>query len=1302
MRKLALAALMLLTIAAYAQDPAENPGALPSIIPPSPEISSLNRIGSVSTSLHTGAASVSIPLYDLKVGTISHPISLAYSTNGIRVNDIPSRVGLGWNLVAGGTVNRTIHDEEDDGPYTTRLTTVPDFVTPDASTLDYLQHAVIEGYDTEDDEYSYAVGGLSGKFYFDASGDIQCIDQNNLKMTRSGDIFTITTGEGVVYTFGGTVKEKTSDVKTNGNQRTHPETTTGWFLTDIVSPEGDTIHFIYSTISIVSQMGPYQSAILQPTTPGYPGGVPMGSNCGGLCSPNWGGVGYSKISYDTYYLSGITTSDGREITFDYSARPDISGDKRLTGLTVSADYPTVHTIKAYSFEYTDYTVASNTTNQRFFLHKLNELATDGSGKKISHEFEYNDPSTLGKQEALTQDYYGYSRADGNPSEAISGNFIPRPDNYADLVDGYDCVDRSPVFSYAKAGALTKVIYPTGGYEQFEYEPHVIGVPYTTYDTTYSTMSVEGRALSSAENPSSSEVVYSQNLTITAAHMKVYFLTNPYPGGTWTPDGIHYAGRAQIIDLSTNSIVYDEEHHYFEGSLTYLDLSPGNYEVRVRLNNYAYGSWGKVTVSYDPVVTTINGINNVTGCGIRVKKIRAFDPLTQKAMVRFYTYGSMAHPEVSSGVGLVKPSFGASYRSGGICNSPDFLGDVIFTCPEGMVQLSSSALSDNFTFSGSPVAYAYVLESDDSTFVHGATEHKFYTAVLSDETYTNMGTQIAGTSARALHPDHNGEELQTTVYKNDEGVMVPLTRQVHVFTNDNSRTVPLLTNYVIRKRWNPPTGTFSYSDKCQGFDVNSYSFISGWISPLRDTTFTYDENGSNPKIEITEYAFANNIHQQPTAITTTNSRGETIVKAMKYPAEMTGTVYSDMVNDHVITPLIEMTTTNNSNTVSQVRTNYAAIASGPYKPESVEIKNGSGPLEERLRYYAYDDYANPLEVAKDNGAHVAYLWNYQHTYPVAEVKNAKGTIAYTSFEGDDNGNWVREEKGEIVEGGITGDYSYSGTITAVAPSGAPDFTVTVWSNDAVLDADLYPKCNSLPGTAIAHHQGWTLYRWQFDDFSGTDIAIKGGQIDEARLYATESQMTTYTYRPYIGVSDICDANSNIQYNSYDNFGRLSEIQDVDRNIVKKICYQYAGDIASCDAGIFYNTEQSGTFTKSCDEGYTGSTVTYTVAANTYSSTVSQAAADALAAADVSANGQAYANANGTCIAVCTSCTGDNKKCIDGVCETGVTALISSVYVSGRGGGWTCTYKYCFSDGSYSTYSWSTTGNASSCIGPLCLY
>jgi hypothetical protein len=86
---------------------------LPTVIPPSPELAQLSKVGALSAGLHTGSANVSIPLYSFLVNSVTVNIALSYNSNGVRVDEIPSRAGMGWNLIAGGVVSRIIRDEPD-------------------------------------------------------------------------------------------------------------------------------------------------------------------------------------------------------------------------------------------------------------------------------------------------------------------------------------------------------------------------------------------------------------------------------------------------------------------------------------------------------------------------------------------------------------------------------------------------------------------------------------------------------------------------------------------------------------------------------------------------------------------------------------------------------------------------------------------------------------------------------------------------------------------------------------------------------------------------------------------------------------------------------------------------------------------------------------------------------------------------------------------------------------------------------------------------------------------------------------
>jgi hypothetical protein len=81
-------------------------------------------------------------------------------------------------------------------------------------------------------------------------------------------------------------------------------------------------------------------------------------------------------------------------------------------------------------------------------------------------------------------------------------------------------------------------------------------------------------------------------------------------------------------------------------------------------------------------------------------------------------------------------------------------------------------------------------------------------------------------------------------------------------------------------------------------------------------------------------------------------------------------------------------------------------------------------------------------------------------------------------------------------------------------------------------------------------------------------------------------------------------------------------------------------ATTTTTTYWNVAEPGTFEKQgCGSGTMGSLVTYIVPAHTYSSTSSVAAANQLAINVVNANGQNYANANGTCTAVYAKLVGD---------------------------------------------------------------
>ena len=109
---LTLLMALLLPVCLHAQQASEPDPAdyakVSDVLPPSPNSASLGKYGGVEIGRVSGTISHSLPLYTLSSYQLQVPVSLSYSSNGLRVDEISSRVGTGWNLNAGGVITRTV------------------------------------------------------------------------------------------------------------------------------------------------------------------------------------------------------------------------------------------------------------------------------------------------------------------------------------------------------------------------------------------------------------------------------------------------------------------------------------------------------------------------------------------------------------------------------------------------------------------------------------------------------------------------------------------------------------------------------------------------------------------------------------------------------------------------------------------------------------------------------------------------------------------------------------------------------------------------------------------------------------------------------------------------------------------------------------------------------------------------------------------------------------------------------------------------------------------------------------------
>ncbi len=83
------------------------------VIPPSPQAAALARYASYQVNHTTGLPDISVPLYEICLGDFTLPVSIRYHASGARPEDIPTSVGSGWSLIAGGAVTRTVLGKPD-------------------------------------------------------------------------------------------------------------------------------------------------------------------------------------------------------------------------------------------------------------------------------------------------------------------------------------------------------------------------------------------------------------------------------------------------------------------------------------------------------------------------------------------------------------------------------------------------------------------------------------------------------------------------------------------------------------------------------------------------------------------------------------------------------------------------------------------------------------------------------------------------------------------------------------------------------------------------------------------------------------------------------------------------------------------------------------------------------------------------------------------------------------------------------------------------------------------------------------
>ena len=501
MKRISLFLLLFLLLKAtvmYSQD--GHPETNFRIVPVSPNAASLGTYGLIPTDNYVGQARISIPIYEIDLDGKKFPIALSYHTDGTRVAQEATWIGLGWTLQAGGCVVRQVQGTDDfaargcynltDAPWLTN----PRFEVTDQNLEKYMGYFKGD-YDAEPDMFYFNAGGHSGSMYFDVLKNNRQLNavptiQTQEKVVKmvyntSNKTWTMTDLEGYVYSFS--TKEityyflNTIDFFQTDITRSHifpyynePQIVTAWMLDSVTSPNGGKITFSYKKESIFTPISTTEDVIslskivngqLSSQSPQY--------------FTNKFNYNYSYSKIEQWTLSAITFEGGK-VEFGTTDREDIesaeTGKKvqKLSSIKVSdtAGNLIKTTMLEYKYLLSGMAATTNGYDDRLLLSKVYDVA--GSKKNNVYTMDYN-MGKLPPKRSLSVDAWGFYNgaspmtASLKISPSIYWSESIKPSSKTSLFK--EGMDRSFNEALCKIGTLRTITYPTGGTTTFEYEGH---------------------------------------------------------------------------------------------------------------------------------------------------------------------------------------------------------------------------------------------------------------------------------------------------------------------------------------------------------------------------------------------------------------------------------------------------------------------------------------------------------------------------------------------------------------------------------------------------------------------------------------------------------------------------------------------------------------------------------------------------------------------------------------------------------------------------------------------------------------
>lgn len=1111
---------LLISIKAFGQQaPINNKINLPDI--QTPQAASLGKYGVYPAAEYTGALPISIPLFEIDARGYKIPFSLSFHGSGIKLNQLETEVGLGWSLSGVGMINRSVvsvPDEKINGSYNKipkNLTEIINAATlpinstqsQRAITLAWLQAtAAGSGDDTHSDYYFYNFPGHSGKFIVNNKIEYITIPFAPIKIER-GTInysnvftpytFTLKDEQGAISTFGShtySMPENFDASQTN--------TIGSWYLDNISIPhKNENVSFTYEDL-FFDEGTRYEEQVI---------GYHLKSNGDLNELPGVVNTKIGKITHLMKLIKEINYGDGK-VVFNYINSPNtsVSQMKFLREILIYNKFGTM--IKKVVL---DYTVPAN----RVKLSKVNLIDLQNPADNGVYELVYNEIN-FPSRTSVASDYWGYYNSYGAgllPYKTIERSSIlmsaTGESSWVNRIYNVGNSNRSVNEATNQAEMLSRIVYPTKGFTQFTFESN----KYRNWEVVSpdKEILIGGRVLGKGSSTKSEEIYYfvmdSTNLVKPSIYKPKLDITfgPPTPINGAVQD---YTQLVSLTDLTTNVVVLNKYHNANPAmplNVTQeVNLEIGH-QYALKLTVYGVSSYlnGYMTSSIDAYLKWTSNPNAYgyaakLGGGLRIKKIENYDSGSTLISSEEYRYGR-------DETGLGDPLFNSNIL---FKNYQDFQYYTFFVRnPDAIVVPTERGkywdrkffgVSEYSSIGGSSgqIFYDHVKKITNSISTSDRINEEKYYKLDPEKTYEStefLNSRNYGSYSYIL----NDPAISSAKSFNSEGKLVK-SKMVNYKYVRYSQFSPVL---VFEKNiFTNPTGPAGYF-----LDYNIESDFHFVESKIRNSLRLPDEErdidyhylndvliDSTVVVKSLDYLSAYNV--EPTEIKIIGSNLKSKITKIKYPDDISST---NLFGGNLETT--ELQAIQKLNKDNEHR---------PLEPIQIEEYSDNGLLS--IDRNIYKDFLGRARINKK-----------LKKYNMSEfVRN----ILFQQYDNYDN---IQEA---IDKAGIVTVYlwGYNNQYPVIEIKNATYAEVATALTQTAID-----NLNSIAQTEVAME------------------ALINNAADKLRTDLPKAMVTSFTYKPLVGMTSKTDARGIKEIYTYDGKQRLQAILDHLNNVTKSFDYHY---------------------------------------------------------------------------------------------------------------------------------------------------